>query len=124
MLTYYEDHIEKAVTICVGVALGVPENNQPVNNSETSKFSLLSLLVIPDPAPSSLTISYHNHSSVTVYPSNRAVRSEPECQTVVNRMVYTTMTIIGTIFVVIYIIVAFSLKRFGKKAVFCEYYLN
>lgn len=125
MLTYYEDHIEKAVTICQGVALGLPKIKEVDEIDSTPKeFSLWSLLVIPDPAPSFQTISYHNQTSITAFLTHRAVPVESECEPVVNRMVYTTMAIIGTIFVVIYIVVAFSLKRFGKRTVFCEYYFN
>lgn len=121
MLTYYEAHIHKAVTICQGVALGLSKNTEQIEiTPEKSKFSIFSLLVIPDPAPSFQKIVYHNQSSYTAFSTKRAV----DCITVVNRMVYTTMAIIGILFVVIYIIVAFSIKRFGKKTVFCEYYLN
>lgn len=117
MLTNYEDHIQKAVTICQGVALG----HDAQNIREEPKFSLLSLLVIADPAPAFPKILYHNQSSPTAFPTIKALESE--CETVVNRMAYITMTIIGTIFVAIYIVVAFSIKRVGKKAVFCEYIL-
>lgn len=123
MLTYYQPHFEKAVTICQGVGLGLPENNVAYKEvdliPEESKFSLWTLFFIPDPAPAFQTISFHNHSSLTAFPTNRAIESE--CETVVNKMVYTTMAIIGTLFVVIYIAVAFSIKRIGRKTVFCEY---